>query len=71
MGGRTKAVSGGADAGGSQGLTAAAGAGASSMAALGSLAVDPDEVVRNIKTSAGQLPLDEALMQVSMHVGLS
>jgi hypothetical protein len=34
------------------------------VSALGSLAVDPDEVVRKIKGHATQLPLDEALMEV-------
>jgi hypothetical protein len=34
-------------------------------AQMGSLAVDPDESVRKIKSHAAQLPLDEALMEVS------
>lgn len=43
------------------GVGAAAGAAA---AGLGSLSVDPDEVVRKIKSHATVLPLDEALMEV-------
>jgi len=31
---------------------------------LGSLAVDPDEVVKKIRSQSAQLPLDEALMEV-------
>jgi hypothetical protein len=39
------------------------------VSALGSLAVDPDEVVRKIKGHATQLPLDEALMEVRGGIG--
>jgi hypothetical protein len=34
------------------------------LAALGSLAVDPDDVIKKIKGQSAQLPLDEALMKV-------
>jgi hypothetical protein len=43
---------------------AAAGGGGGGEWALGSLAVDPDDVIKKIKGQSAQLPLDEALMEV-------
>jgi hypothetical protein len=73
------AAAGGAAAFGYGGAATAAGAAAAAAAAagqgsglgfgsgfgvLGSLAVDPDEVVRKIRSQSAHMPLDEAVMQV-------